>query len=62
MSVMAKTVIVIESPRRLWSKLTWWCILKLRTEEAPRRFGAKTDMVLLLFLISSKITTSVIWS
>jgi len=34
--------------------------LKIQTEEVPRRFGAKTDVVLLLFSISSKITKSVV--
>jgi len=37
---MVKTIIVMELPRRLWSKPTWWCILKLKTEEAPRLFDA----------------------
>jgi len=44
MSVMVKTDVVKDSPRRLWPKPTWWLIL----EETPRRFWDKTDVVLLL--------------
>jgi len=54
MSVMVKTVIVMESPRWLWLKPMWWCILKLKTEKAPRRFSVKTDVVFLLFYCFSK--------
>jgi len=32
-SVMVKIVIVIESPRQLWSKPMWWCILKFKQKK-----------------------------
>jgi len=38
------------------NKLTMWCV------SAPCRFWHQTDLVLLLFSISSKITTSVVCS
>jgi len=38
---MVKTVIVIESPRRLWSKPTWWCILKFKQKKHHVGFGTK---------------------
>jgi len=54
MLIMVKTVIVMELSHWLWSKPTLWCILKLKTKEAPRRFWHQTDVMLLIFLIFNK--------
>ena len=51
MSIMVKIVIVMASPRQLWSKPTWCCIWNFKIEETPRRLWTPTDVVV-LFTIS----------
>jgi len=53
-SVMVKIVIVIESSRRLWSKPTWWCILKFKQKKHHVGFGTKPMWCFFCFQFPAK--------